>query len=68
MPLKEVGEAMIAKSGKSLHIEYEPIGSLFKHHLFISAAGLRKLLAGSQFKVKVVTIVHESRVSEKFDL
>lgn len=67
MPLKDVGVAKLAKSGKSVHIEYEPLSSIFKHHLFISVEGLEKVLAGKQYGTKVVTPVHESGVSEKFD-
>ena len=68
MPLKKVGVAKIAKSGKSLQIAYEPLGSLFKHYLFISLDQLKQVLDQKKVEAVIVTPVHESRVSEKFDL
>ena len=67
MPLKKVGVAKIAKSGKSLQIDYEPLGSLFKHYLFISLDQLKQVLDQKRVEAVIVTVVHESRVSEKFD-
>lgn len=67
MPLKKVGVAKIAKSGKSLQIAYEPLNSLFKHYLFISLDQLKQVLDLKKVEADIVTPVHESKVSEKFD-
>lgn len=68
MPLKDCGEATIAKSGKSLKVKLELPGTIFSNYVFINLERLKKVLDGKEYKANVVTVVHESRVSEKFDL
>lgn len=65
--LKESGEARVHKTGKSLLVNYEPYNSLFPHKLFINLEALKRVLEGKQTSVRVVELVHESHVSEKFD-
>jgi len=68
LPLKKVGVAKIAKSGKSLQISYEPLNSLFKHYLFISLDQLKQVLDQKKAEAGVVTVVHENKIDQKFDL
>lgn len=61
MGLREVGTAHISRSGKALHIEYEPLSSTFIHHLFISLENLKLVIEKKVSAAKVVMPVHESR-------
>ena len=68
MVLKESGEARIHRTGRSLSIDFEPLNSIFKHKLFINLEGLKRVLDGKQATATVFELLHDSRVSEKFDL